>query len=100
MPKELSAQQQAILSEVCDVVSNSVSVHADIAVDEVNFEDQVKDLFDNNLYRFGHMLMDVHEIYELKMSYEPLTEFDTFATISDVVRYFFNQVLIKQESAE
>lgn len=97
MSQELTAEQQELLSSICVVVANNASIHANKPTDSINFEDSVETLFDGNVYRFGHMLLDIHEIYELELAYEPLTEFQTFTTVSDVIRYFFEQLLAKKD---
>lgn len=96
MSQELTPEQQELLSEVCVVVANTAAVHTNKPVDSINFEDSVQVLFDSNVYKFGHMLLDVHEVYDLKLAYEPLTEFDVFSTVSEVIRYFFEQLLEKK----
>lgn len=95
MSQELTQDEKNVLGEVCVVVSNAISIHCNIVKEKVNFEDDTRKLFDNNVYKFGHMLLDVHEIYDLLLEYEPLTEFETFPTVADSIRYFFGRLLEK-----
>lgn len=96
MSQELTDEEKALLGEVCVVVSTAVSIHCNVPKEKIVFEDDTRKVFDNNVYKFGHMLLDVHEMYDLLLEYEPLTEFETFSTLADVIRYFFSQLLAKQ----
>lgn len=66
-----------------------------LGIDEHNmtFESDVKELSGGNIYLFGHALIDIHEVFDLKVQYNPLTEFETFQTVEDVVNYFYGYLV-------
>jgi len=44
-------------------------------------------VLDANPFKLGHILLDLHETFNISPQYQPLTEFDHFITVGDIEEY-------------
>jgi hypothetical protein len=84
---KLTKEQEEVLDDVLATVVAVFAARLNIKPNDINFEDEVKTLFDRNIFRFGHALIDIHDEYDLEVMYEPTKEFEIFTTVLDVVDY-------------
>jgi hypothetical protein len=50
------------------------------------------EILDENRFKFGHIMLDLHEFFNIKPNYEPLTEFGLFHTVGDIKSYLANRL--------
>lgn len=63
--------------------------------DGVNLEK----LLEDDIFKMGHILLDLHEKFEIPPNYEPLSEFEKFKTPVDIVEYVEDRISIHKNNA-
>lgn len=86
-----------IIQEVLDNVQTTILVcltkRMEVPEEEVAFHSDVKELSKGNIYLFGHALFDIHEFLGLDIDYQPMSEYELFKTVEDVVVYFYERMI-------
>ena len=88
---------QETLDRVQTTVLVCLTQRLEVAEEAIAFESEVKELSKGNIYLFGHALFDIHEFLGIKVQYQPMSEFNEFTTVEDVVKYFYSRMLDLQE---
>lgn len=78
--------------EICEKAIDSFSIRCNIDKEEITLQTNTESITKGNLALFGHILLDLHEQYQIPMSYEEFTQFKEFPTIQDVVSYFYEKI--------
>lgn len=93
---KLSKEQEELVNEVLSTIFAVVSARLEINPKTIDFDLKTSELFSDNIFLFGHVLIDIHEEFDLLVEYQPLTEFDIFKNIQDVCDYFVTKVSNKR----
>jgi hypothetical protein len=88
---------EEILNSVCAHVLAVFVERFKIDKEKLKFEDELKDVTNNNLNETGHALMDLHQMLEVEIDYSPFDVYDKFITIEDVAKYFYIALASREE---
>lgn len=80
--------REELYDDIVVSVIAAFSVRCDLDPKTLKYEDKIHDLVDGDKFLLGHILLDIHEHYNLELQYEPLEEPELFKTVLDVVEYF------------
>lgn len=87
---------QDVLSDVLAALLAAFPIRFGVKKEEINFDDSFEKIAQGNSNIASHALMDIHEVLELELDYMPLTEFEKFSTVSDIVEYFYIELMKKR----
>lgn len=59
--------------------------------ESLNTDDKLVDITNHDEITTSHMLIDIHEVLNIKMDYLPGDEYEAFPTIKDVLEYFLRR---------
>lgn len=59
--------------------------------DSINTDDKLYDITNGDALTTSHMLIDIHEVLNIKMDYLPGDEYVEFPTVKDVLEYFLSR---------
>jgi hypothetical protein len=52
----------------------------------------LENILDENIFKMGHIMLDLHEVFKLNPEYEPLSEFDHFKVVGDIEKYIVERL--------
>lgn len=73
--------------DIKEEMKNVFLKRASIKKTKLNSEMVLENILDENIFKLGHILLDLHEQFGIKPTYEPLTEFEVFRTVGDIENY-------------
>ncbi|GAB6453576.1 MULTISPECIES: hypothetical protein [Bacillus cereus group] len=79
--------EEKITSEMKNVFLKRASIKRNKLSEDM----QLKKVLDENIFKMGHILLDLHEAFNIQPEYEPLTEFEHFKTVGDIKTYLENR---------
>jgi len=93
---KLTPEQEVVVDDVLATTVAILGAHLNMDPMKLEFEHEVKTLFNDQVYEFASALLDIHIYYVVTVDYDPDRLFDMFKTIHDVCDYFASAVLVKQ----
>jgi len=87
---------QETLSDVLAALLAAFPIRFGISKEDIKFDQSFDEIAKGDIHIASHALMDIHEVLELELNYMPFTEFEKFRTVSDIVEYFYIELLRKR----
>lgn len=82
-------EQTELYELIMEQALHSIALRCNCEIEELTLQTETETITKGNLGLFGHVLLDLHEQYNVPMTYEEFTQFQTFPTIEAVVNHFF-----------
>lgn len=85
---------QEILDEVLVVIITTFTVRfKHIKESSLMFEDNIKEKTKGDIKQTSEAILDIHKLLGLPIEHEPLTEYETFETFSDLTSHIYHSLL-------
>ncbi|MCU7667980.1 hypothetical protein [Bacillus thuringiensis] len=78
--------------KITNEMKNVFLKRASIKKNKLSEDMKLTKVLDENIFKMGHILLDLHETFDIKPEYEPLTEFEHFKTVGDIKTYLENRI--------
>lgn len=84
--------EQTVQEKIRSVMESSFHRRASIKKTKLTDEVELEKILEENIFTIGHILLDLHEEFQIAPNYEPLSEFELFKTPLDIVKYIEKRI--------
>ncbi|WP_047153742.1 hypothetical protein [Aneurinibacillus tyrosinisolvens] len=89
---EGASLEEKLYADVIMSVLAAIEVRLGITMDDITYESRLEDLTQKNLLGAMALLRDIHEMYEIQVTYPQYSEYHMFPTVKDVIDYIAIEV--------